>query len=56
MSIGALCAGFVIHAALGFPGFEPIAVLGGVFWTIGVWTDLRFDKKKQNICIAKIFV
>ncbi|KAI6170821.1 hypothetical protein M3Y97_01115300 [Aphelenchoides bicaudatus] len=34
MSIGILCSGFIVHATQGFPGFEPIAVVGGMFWAI----------------------
>jgi hypothetical protein len=40
MSIGVLCTGFIVHATMGFPGFEPVAVLGGVFWAIGLFLVL----------------
>jgi hypothetical protein len=48
MSIGVLCTGFVIHSILGFPGFEPIAVLGGMFWAIG-----EFFRAYVYFCLHK---
>ncbi|CAI5444877.1 unnamed protein product [Caenorhabditis angaria] len=35
MSTAILLVGFIVYATQGFPEFEPIAVLGGVFWAIG---------------------
>lgn len=53
MSIGILCSGFIVHATQGFPGFEPIAVVGGMFWAIGSVLNCNFKNDfgfKQMLC------
>lgn len=35
ISTAILCIGFADFCVQGFPGFYPLAMLGGVFWTIG---------------------
>lgn len=35
ISSGILVIGFIVFCIMGFPGFYPLAMLGGTFWTIG---------------------
>ncbi len=35
MSIAILVVGLIVNAIEGFPPFFPLAMLGGVFWSIG---------------------
>ncbi|KAK6021062.1 hypothetical protein OSTOST_13276, partial [Ostertagia ostertagi] len=35
MSCAILIVGFIVFCVMGFPGFFPLAMLGGMFWTIG---------------------
>ncbi|KAK6741164.1 hypothetical protein RB195_009179 [Necator americanus] len=35
MSTAILCVGMIINAVEGFPVFQPLAMLGGVFWALG---------------------
>lgn len=35
MSAAILFIGFLVFCLQGFPGFYPLAMLGGMFWTIG---------------------
>lgn len=35
MSIAILLVGFIVFATTGFPGFYPLAMLGGASWCIG---------------------
>lgn len=35
MSTAILLVGIVVYSTQGFPEFEPLAMLGGMFWALG---------------------
>ena len=35
MATAILCVGFAVNAVEGFPPFQPLAMLGGLFWALG---------------------
>ncbi len=43
MSAAILAVGMVVNAFEGFPPFQPLAMLGGMFWAIGSFVLSRFD-------------
>ncbi|KHJ81521.1 hypothetical protein OESDEN_18793, partial [Oesophagostomum dentatum] len=35
MATAILCVGLAVNAVEGFPTFQPLAMLGGLFWALG---------------------